>query len=50
MEKSIKFWAMYFNILDMLEKDITSLEALQGEELEAGIYFRNWLTRKTLQL
>ena len=50
MEKKIKFWAVYSNILNILEKDITSLETLRGEELEAGIYFRDWLSRETNEL
>jgi hypothetical protein len=50
MEKKIKFWAVYSNILNILEKDITFLETLRGEELEAGIYFSDWLSRETNKL
>ena len=50
MEKHIKFWAVHFNILNMLEKGTVSLETLHGEELEAGIYFSDWLSKETNKL
>jgi hypothetical protein len=47
MENNIKFWALHFHIFNMLKKGTVSLETLSGEQLEAGIYFRDWISRET---
>jgi hypothetical protein len=47
MEKNLKFWALHFHIFNMIKKGTVSLQALQGEELEAGVYFSDWISSET---
>jgi hypothetical protein len=47
MEKHLKFWALHFHIFNMLKKGTVSLQTLQGEELEAGVYFSDWISSET---
>ena len=47
MEKNLKFWALHFHVFNMIKKGTVSLKALHGEELEAGIYFSDWIKNET---
>ena len=49
MENNIKFWALHFHVFNMLKKGTLSLETLEGEQLEAGIYFSDWIKNETAQ-
>ena len=42
-DKSLKFWSLHFNLFEMLKKGSISLDSLDGEKLEAAIYFNNWI-------
>jgi hypothetical protein len=44
--KTTKFWALYFNILEQMQKGLTLAQASNiyvGEKLEAATYFDSYL-------
>ena len=50
MEKSIKYWALYYHILEQMKGGLTMTKASAtyvGEQLEAARYFDTYLKSQT---